>query len=76
MIFLEFTGAGDDPTHVARLQARSMFKDIRAEAEEYIYKKLVRPAGQVRFTSHLAISCLDQSDGSISGAGFLRLDAE
>ena len=43
MIFLEFTGAGEDPTHVARLQARSMFKDIRAEAEEYIYKKLVRP---------------------------------
>ena len=41
MIFLEFTGAGEDPTHVARLQARSMFKDIRAEAEEYIYKKLV-----------------------------------
>ena len=43
MIFIEFTGAGEDPTHVARLQARSMFKDIRAEAEEYIYKKLVRP---------------------------------
>jgi len=37
----ELTGAGQDATHVARLQARSMFKDIRAEAEEYIYKKLV-----------------------------------
>jgi hypothetical protein len=24
---------------VARLQARSMFKDIRAEAEEHIYKE-------------------------------------
>ena len=50
MIFIEFTGAGEDPTHVARLQARSMFKDIRAEAEEYIYKKLVRP-GLSSFTS-------------------------
>ena len=39
--YLELTGAGQDATHVARLQARSMFKDIRAEAEEYIYKKLV-----------------------------------
>ena len=39
--FSELTGAGQDATHVARLQARSMFKDIRAEAEEYIYKKLV-----------------------------------
>ena len=38
----ELTGAGQDATHVARLQARSMFKDIRAEAEEYIYRKLVR----------------------------------
>ena len=47
MICLEFTGAGDDATHVARLQARSMFKDIRAEAEEYIYKKLVSIAGQI-----------------------------
>jgi len=37
----ELTGAGQDATHVARLQARSMFKDIRAEAEEYIYRKLV-----------------------------------
>jgi len=37
----DLTGAGQDATHVARLQARSMFKDIRAEAEEYIYKKLV-----------------------------------
>jgi hypothetical protein len=37
----ELTGAGQDATHVARLQARSMFKDIRAEGEEYIYKKLV-----------------------------------
>ena len=46
-ILSEFTGAGEDPTHVARLQARSMFKDIRAEAEEYIYKKLVRRPGQI-----------------------------
>jgi len=37
----ELTGAGQDATHVARLQARSMFKDIRAEGEEQIYKKLV-----------------------------------
>merc|ERR1719347_1529461 len=37
----ELTGAGQDANHVARLQARSMFKDIRAEGEEYIYKKLV-----------------------------------
>ena len=41
LIVTELTGAGQDATHVARLQARSMFKDIRAEAEEYIYKKLV-----------------------------------
>lgn len=31
----------EDANQVARLQARSMFKDIRAEAEEHIYKKLV-----------------------------------
>jgi len=31
---------------VARLQARSMFKDIRAEAEEYIYKKLISQMDQ------------------------------
>ncbi|XP_023341493.1 exocyst complex component 6B [Eurytemora carolleeae] len=31
----------EDINQVARLQARSMFKDIRAEAEEHIYKKLV-----------------------------------
>jgi len=37
----ELTGTGQDATHVARLQARSMFKDIRAEGEEYIFKKLV-----------------------------------
>lgn len=37
----ELTGTGQDASHVARLQARSMFKDIRAEGEEYIYKKLV-----------------------------------
>ena len=37
----ELTGTGQDANHVARLQARSMFKDIRAEGEEYIYKKLV-----------------------------------
>merc|ERR550517_1582891 len=42
----EFTGAGQDATHVARLQARSMFKDIRAEAEEYIYKKLISQMDQ------------------------------
>ena len=38
----ELTGTGQDATHVARLQARSMFKDIRAEGEEYIFKKLVK----------------------------------
>jgi len=37
----ELTGTGQDANHVARLQARSMFKDIRAEGEEYIFKKLV-----------------------------------
>ena len=42
LVITELTGAGQDATHVARLQARSMFKDIRAEAEEYIYRKLVR----------------------------------
>ncbi len=31
----------EDMNQAARLQARSMFKDIRAEAEEHIYKKLV-----------------------------------
>lgn len=31
----------EDINQAARLQARSMFKDIRAEAEEHIYKKLV-----------------------------------
>ena len=64
---------------MARLQARSMFKDIRAEAEEYIYKKLVSPAGQIYMESAPSLnslSCLDQPDGPISGAGFLRLDAE
>ena len=45
LIVTELTGAGQDATHVARLQARSMFKDIRAEAEEYIYKKLVSIRG-------------------------------
>jgi len=37
----ELTGSSQDATHLARLQARSMFKDIRAEAEEHIYKKLM-----------------------------------
>ena len=37
----ELTATGQDATHVARLQARSMFKDIRAEGEEFIFKKLV-----------------------------------
>merc|ERR1740128_524194 len=31
----------EDSNQAARLQARSMFKDIRAEAEEHIYKKLI-----------------------------------
>jgi len=31
----------EDSNQAARLQARSMFKDIRAEAEEHIHKKLV-----------------------------------
>ena len=39
----ELTGTGQDATHVARLQARSMFKDIRAEGEDYIFKKFVAP---------------------------------
>lgn len=30
-----------DATHVARLQGRSIFKDIRAEAEEEIHSKLI-----------------------------------
>ena len=30
-----------DATHIARLQGRSIFKDIRAEAEDEIHKKLI-----------------------------------
>jgi len=36
----------EDSNQAARLQARSMFKDIRAEAEEHIYKKLVSQMDQ------------------------------
>ncbi len=37
----EATGASADATHVARLQGRSIFKDIRVEAEEEIHSKLL-----------------------------------
>ena len=47
---------------MARLQARSMFKDIRAEAEEYIYKKLVTflVIRVESHTEHVQISQMDQ----------------
>ena len=60
LIVTELTGAGQDATHVARLQARSMFKDIRAEAEEYIYKKLV---------SYIPFECWNQ----VMNASFIQL---
>merc|ERR1712029_50906 len=37
----EITGTSMDATHIARLQGRSIFKDIRAEAEDEIHKKLI-----------------------------------
>lgn len=37
----EVTGAPADAPHMARLQARSIFKDIRVEAEEEIHSKLL-----------------------------------
>lgn len=36
-----FSGTPLEATHIARLQGRSIFKDIRAEAEEEIHKKLI-----------------------------------
>lgn len=37
----EITGASLEATHIARLQGRSIFKDIRVEAEEEIHSKLI-----------------------------------
>jgi hypothetical protein len=37
----EATGASPDAPHIARLQGRSIFKDIRVEAEEEIHSKLL-----------------------------------
>jgi len=37
----EITGTSMDATHIARLQGCSIFKDIRAEAEDEILKKLI-----------------------------------
>jgi len=37
----EVTGASKDAPHVARLQGRSLFKDIRVEVEEEIHAKLL-----------------------------------
>lgn len=34
-------GTSQESTHTARLQGRSIFKDIRAEAEEEIHEKLI-----------------------------------
>lgn len=36
-----FAGASLEATHIARLQGRSIFKDIRVEAEEEIHSKLI-----------------------------------
>ena len=40
MVFF-FLGTSLEATHIARLQGRSIFKDIRAEAEEEIHQKLI-----------------------------------
>ena len=39
-----------------------MFKDIRAEAEEYIYKKLVRLYLRQVVVSKLLLFCVGESD--------------
>ena len=36
-----YLGTSLEATHIARLQGRSIFKDIRAEAEEEIHQKLI-----------------------------------
>lgn len=36
-----YSGASLEATHIARIQARSIFKDIRVEAEEEIHSKLI-----------------------------------
>ena len=42
-IYLNYRSVGTslEATHIARLQGRSIFKDIRAEAEEEIHQKLI-----------------------------------
>ena len=42
----EITGASLESTHIARLQGRSIFKDIRVEAEEEIHSKLISKMDQ------------------------------
>ena len=40
-IIISVSGASLEATHIARLQGRSIFKDIRVEAEEEIHSKLI-----------------------------------
>ena len=72
----ELTGAGQDATHVARLQARSMFKDIRAEAEEYIYRKLVRSDFKLSNMWLTDVIVVGEPNEWILRTGVIRLDVE